>query len=181
MSAALEATTLRQLEDQLSDPAKLAEMRAALGIVPTDTTPEEIEHEKAVADHIDESILPAKAAIDEAFDALIMAERGEHSTAQVAAQCIGALLEVQDATKSVTDRLRRLIEEIVVEQPNMKLETVAGSAAITAASVSVSYDTKRLDARSLREPEFAALVRDYRRESCRSGSLRVSRAKAVAR
>jgi len=103
------------------------------------------------------------------------------ATEDAAHSLIGNLLEFQDVTKLITDMVRAGLEEIVLDQPDMKIETGAGAAQITAPSISATYDARKLDQRAAGDEEFAALVRPYRRETHRSGSLRVSRAKAVTR
>ena len=70
-------------------------------------------------------------------------------------------------------RAKETITEIMQETGQVKAITAAGTAAFTADSVRVSYDTKALDAFSASDDSLARLLSPHRKETAVKGSLTI--------
>lgn len=73
----------------------------------------------------------------------------------------------------VADAAKQMMTEIITETGRMSWKTPSGSAYIPAASVTVTYDAKALDALCASSPELAAILRPHRLEKERPGSLTI--------
>lgn len=79
-----------------------------------------------------------------------------------------------DAYKEVQAAAKERLGEIMAETGQTKFATQAGRVAVTAPSVSVSYDRKALDALCASDPALAAKLAPHRKEAERPGTMRVS-------
>ena len=70
-------------------------------------------------------------------------------------------------------RAKQIITEIMQETGQVKAITAAGTAAFTADSVRVSYDTKALDALSASDDGLFRLLSPHRKETPVKGSLTI--------
>lgn len=82
-----------------------------------------------------------------------------------------------DAYTAIKDQARSLITDVMTETGATAYTTHAGKAAITAPSVSVSYDARALDIICKAHEQVAALLTPYRKETLRAGTLRITGAK----
>jgi hypothetical protein len=114
----------------------------------------------------------------ELLDALAAAQTGapELSVESAIAVYLGAKAEI-DAYSAVADAAKKLIGDVMTETAQTAYTTKAGKVSITTPSVSVSYDTKALDALAASSDELARLLEPHRKVSERAGTMRIIAAK----
>lgn len=123
------------------------------------------------ADNLRDQIYSALSALDRIDD-------GQAGSAEEAAAEAIAVYLAAGGIKSQIDELlwkraKDIIQEIMVETGQLKFETEYGRAYVPRSGVSVSYDWKGLDALCQKYPEVAELIRPYRIERERPGSLTI--------
>ena len=82
-----------------------------------------------------------------------------------------------DAYTAVMDAAKKLIGNVMAETGETSYATKAGKATVTAPSVSVTYDTKALDALAASNDDYSRLLSPHRKVSERAGTMRVVGAK----
>lgn len=78
---------------------------------------------------------------------------------------------------AVQERAKSLISDVMSKTGKDSFKTVAGNVAMSAASTTVSYDAKALDILLKDDPDLAVRLGQYRKESQRAGSMRITEAK----
>lgn len=82
-----------------------------------------------------------------------------------------------DAYAAVVDAAKKLISDAMAEMGETAYATKAGKATVTAPSVSVTYDTKALDALFASSDEVRRLLSPHRKVTERAGTMRIVGAK----
>lgn len=82
-----------------------------------------------------------------------------------------------DAYTAVMDSAKKLISDVMAETGETAYATAAGKANVTAASVSITYDSKALDALTASSDDYARLLSPHRKVTERAGTLRIVGAK----
>lgn len=85
----------------------------------------------------------------------------------LAAGYISRLEEMQAEAKA-------LITEVFTETGQTDAVTSAGKVAVSAPSVSISYDAKAIDILLRDDPDLAMRLSPYRKETMRAGSMRIT-------
>ena len=94
-----------------------------------------------------------------------------------------ALCDLIDAYRSIggeikllgwsQDTAKQIISDIMLESGEIKVSTPMGSAAFTAASVRVSYDSKALDALIASDQSLARILGPHRKATMVAGGLTI--------
>lgn len=82
-----------------------------------------------------------------------------------------------DSYTAVKDAAKKLIMDVMAETGQTKYSTPAGTASVTAPSISVSYDAKAIDILLRDDADLALRLAPYRKESERAGTLRIAAGK----
>ena len=82
-----------------------------------------------------------------------------------------------DAYTAIKDAAKKLIGDVMTETAQTAYSTKAGKVAITAPSVSVTYDAKALDALAASSDDYARLLQPHRKQTERAGTMRITAAK----
>lgn len=82
-----------------------------------------------------------------------------------------------DAYAAIKDQAKTLIADIMTDTGVTAYTTAAGKVAITAPSISITYDAKALDIICQAHQQVAALLAPYRKETLRAGTVRITGAK----
>jgi len=116
--------------------------------------------------------------ITELLTALDAANTGapESSVETAIAVYLAAKSEI-DAYDKVADAAKKLIGDVMTETAQTAYSTKAGKVAITAPSVSVTYDAKALDALAASSDVYARLLAPHRKQTERAGTMRITAAK----
>ena len=111
----------------------------------------------------------------ELYAALDTANTGapELSAETAIAVYLAASAEI-DAYTAIKDAAKKLIGDIMAETAQTAYSTKAGRVSITAPSVSVSYDTKALDALAASNDDYARLLAPHRKQTERAGTMRIT-------
>lgn len=110
-----------------------------------------------------ETLLAGTENTEQAVEAAIYVYREAKAQAELAAV----------VWTDVADEAKAKLTEIIEETGVMTWKTNSGSAYIPAASKTVSYDAKALDALCASSAELAAILRPHRIEKERAGSLTI--------
>ncbi len=109
---------------------------------------------------------------DMLHDAVQMAETGKPRV------CIENALAVYQAASAAIDRYervkdaaRQVVIDVIAETGTLKWTTLAGTVSVSKPGVSVTYDSKGLDALLKKDPAASELLAPFRREKPRDGSL----------
>lgn len=95
-------------------------------------------------------------------------------------QAIQVYLAAKQANErfvAVQERAKSLISDVMSETGKDSFKTAVGSVTMSAASTTVSYDAKALDILLKDDPDLAMRLGQYRKESQRAGSMRITEAK----
>lgn len=114
----------------------------------------------------------------ELFTALDTANTGtpEASVETAITVYLAAKSEI-DAYDVIAGAAKKLISDVMTETAQTAYSTKAGKVAITAPSVSVTYDAKALDALAASSDDYARLLAPHRKVSERAGTMRITAAK----
>ena len=82
-----------------------------------------------------------------------------------------------DGYTIIKDAAKKLIADVMEETGQTKYVTLAGTAAITAPSQTVSYDAKAIDILLRDDADLALRLLPYRKVSERAGTLRITAGK----
>ena len=82
-----------------------------------------------------------------------------------------------DEANRVADAAKKLIADVMAETGQTKYGTAAGTVAMTAPSVTVSYDAKALDILLRDDADLAMRLAPYRKETERAGTMRITAGK----
>lgn len=82
-----------------------------------------------------------------------------------------------DAYNQVKDQAKALIGQVMEETGVTSYATRAGKVAVTAPTVTISYDARALDALALSDARLAAILGPHRKETQRAGTMRITGAK----
>lgn len=84
-----------------------------------------------------------------------------------------------DAYAAIKDQAKTLITDIMTATgiTAYTTTTAAGKVAVTAPSISITYDAKALDIICQANQQVAALLAPYRKETLRAGTVRITGAK----
>lgn len=82
-----------------------------------------------------------------------------------------------DAYSRIADAAKKLIGDVMLETGATAYATQAGKVSMTSASMSVSYDTKALDALIASSDELRRILKPHRKVSERAGTMRIVGAK----
>ena len=116
--------------------------------------------------------------IEELRAALAAAQTGSpEASVESAIAVYQAAMAAVDAFGEVKDEARRLITDVMAETGVTRYATRAGSASVTAPGVSVSYDSKALDALVMSNDVIRRLLEPHRKVTERAGTLRITGAK----
>jgi hypothetical protein len=111
-------------------------------------------------------------------DILTMAEQISPSEAVCDAITVYMACKAEiDAYAAVVDAAKKLISDAMAEMGETAYATKAGKATVTAPSVSVTYDSKALDALAASNDAYARLLSPHRKVTERAGTLRIVGAK----
>ncbi len=98
--------------------------------------------------------------------------------------CVESAIMVYQSAQTAIDRYelvkgeaKQLITDVMTETGQTSYTTRAGRVAVSAPSVTVSYDAKALDILVRDDADLAMRLAPYRKESERAGSLRITAAK----
>lgn len=84
---------------------------------------------------------------------------------------------VIDEYNTVKDAAKKLIMDVMEETGQTKYVTQAGTAAVSAPSVSISYDAKAIDILLRDDADLALRLSPYRKVTERAGTLRITAGK----
>lgn len=105
----------------------------------------------------------------------------EHKSTEAAVETAISVYQAakgeQDRWVEVGNAAKELLQEIMVETGQTGFVSRAGKAAVTAPSVSVSYDAKALDALCASDDNLRRILEPHRRVTERAGTLRITAAK----
>ena len=82
-----------------------------------------------------------------------------------------------DEHNRIADAAKKLIGDVMLETGVTTYSTKAGKVSMTSASMSVSYDTKALDALLASSDEVRRMLEPHRKVSERAGTMRIVGAK----
>lgn len=112
--------------------------------------------------------------IDELRQALDMPVATTEAAVENAIAVYLAAAGAMDDFKAIQAAAKERLGEIMAETGQTRYATQAGKVAITAPSVSVSYDRKALDALCASDDDLARKLQPHRKETERPGTMRVS-------
>jgi multidrug efflux pump subunit AcrA (membrane-fusion protein) len=113
----------------------------------------------------------------ELHDRLTAPHVNAETAAETAIMVYHAAKFAQEEWQAVADAAKAMLQEIMLETERTSITTPAGKAAITAPSVSVSYDAKALSALCASSPDVARMLEPHRKTTERAGTLRITAAK----
>lgn len=79
--------------------------------------------------------------------------------------------------EEIQKRAKKVLSDVIEETGKSSWSTNSGNVAMSAGSVSVSYDASALDILMRDDPDLAMRLGQYRKEVARSGSMRITKAK----
>lgn len=107
--------------------------------------------------------------------------RGDHLSTELAVETAIAVYQEtkaqQDAWAAVGSAAKALIEEVMEETGRTSITTPAGKAQVTSPSVTITYDSKALEALCESSEELKRILSPHRKVSQRAGSLRITASK----
>lgn len=116
--------------------------------------------------------------VDELTAALDAAKIGTpEKSIESAIMIYQAAQAIIDAYAAIKDGAKALITDVMTETGCLQYGTPAGRVSVTAPSVSVTYDAKSIDIVCRTNPQIAELLAPYRKETMRTGALRITAAK----